>query len=121
MPASMLTKLRADNYDALRGSRGITGNLTLYKTTPLSGHILLATISEGWFAERERDSAMDIEFLAIRLEITDANDEVLTDDVNGYLSALGIMGRLFVIQSRVAPFGDPSEWVYRCDPTGEAI
>lgn len=117
----MITKLRASNYDALRLSRGLTGDLTFYKTPSSTGRTLLTTISEGWFAERERDAALDQEVLIVRLEATDKNAAKLTATVTDYMTALGFMGRVFAIHQRTEPLGDPAEWTFRCDSTGEEL
>lgn len=121
MTASMRTKLRASSFEALRRHTGLTGDLVLYKTLASSGYEALATISEGWFADRERSSEFDQEFLVVRVEVTDANELIFTEDVKDYTSALGFMGRIFTVQHRVAPLGDPAEWTYRCNPTGEEV
>jgi hypothetical protein len=123
MSASLKTQLRAVQYDSLRASEGITGNLTLYKTGA-NGYELLSTITTGWFAQRERDSFEGVEYMTVRIEMTDENDfllNVFAVDVTNYVSAVGFMGRVFAVRQRAVPFGDPAEWVFRCDPTGEAI
>jgi hypothetical protein len=120
MSATLKTQLRAVQFDALRSSEGITGDLTLYKTGT-AGYELLATIQSGWFAQRERDSFEGLEFMTVRVEMTDDNGNILSADVTTYVSTVAFMGRRFAVKQRAVPFGDPAEWVFRCDPTGEEL
>lgn len=120
MSASLTTQVRAAQWDSLRESQGVTGNLTLYKTDT-NGYTLLATITSGWWTQDERDTIEGTRTKVVKVALTDENAAVLIPAVTGHVSAVTFMGLRFAVHHRAAPFGDPSQWVFRCDPTGETV
>lgn len=118
--ASLKTGLRAAQFDYLRTSEAITGNLTLYQATA-TGYTLLATISDGWFAQRERDQIEGTQFYAVRVAETDANLALITSTVNKRIAACGVMGFRYKVKSKVDPTEDPRVWIFQCDPIGETV
>lgn len=120
MSATLKTDLRAAEFDSLRITEGISGNLTLYKVTS-TGYTLLDTISAGWFAQRERDQIEGTQFLAVRVVETDANLAKITATVDDQVAAVGIMSKRYKLKSKVDPFDDPRLWLFQCDPTGETL
>jgi hypothetical protein len=118
--ASIKTNLRASQYDSLRESCGITGNLTLYRATA-TGYTLLTTVTAGWFSQRERDQIEGTQFLAVRIAETDANLAQMISTVVKGVAAVGIMSLRYKTKAKVDPMEDPRLWLFQCDPTGEAI
>lgn len=115
---TLKTGLRAAQYDSLRASEGITGDLIIQKATA-TGYDSFVPITRGWFAQRERDQISGDQFLAVRVVMTDPNVELLTATITNAMSACAVQGLRYKIKSKVAPLGDPAVWTLLCDPTGE--
>lgn len=118
--ASLKTDLRALEFDSLRTSEGVTGNLTLYQATA-TGYTLLATISGGWFAQRERDQIEGMQFLAVRVAETSTNLALITSSIEDKSASVGIMSKRYKLKSLLPPMDDPRLWLFQCDPTGESL
>lgn len=118
--ATLKTDLRAAQFDSLRTSEGITGSLTLYRATA-TGYALLATLTAGWFAQREADQLEGAQYMVIRIAETDANLALITSTINKGIAAAGVMNNRYKIKGKIDPAEDPRVWILRCDPTGEAL
>lgn len=118
--ATLKTDLRAAQFDSLRTSEGITGNLTLYRATS-TAYTLLATISAGWFAQRERDQLDGAQYMVIRIAGTTANLALITSTVNSGIASAGFMSNRYKVKGKIDPTEDPRVWILQCDPTGEAL
>lgn len=116
---TLKTGLRAAQYDSLRRSTGIIGDLTIHKAIA-TGYESQVTITAGWFAQRERDNISGEQFLAVRIVMTNQNVELLTTGITNAMAACAVQGLRYKIKSKVAPLGDPGVWTLLCDPTGEA-
>ena len=118
--ATIKTDLRALQFDSLRTTEAITGNLTLYQATA-TGYTLLDTITGGWFAQREKDLVDGAQYFAVRVAETDANLALITSTVNKRIAACGVMGLRYKVKVKVDPTEDPRVWIFQCDPTGETF
>ena len=118
--ASLKTDLRAEQFNALRESQGITGNLSLYGATAI-GYERLAIVLDGWFAQRERDQLDGAQFMAVRIAETDANLVLVTSDVSKGIAAAEYMGSRYKVKGKIDPIEDPRIWIFQCDPTGESL
>src|SRR5262245_45360738 len=119
MPASLKTKARAAQFDSLRSTTGITGNLTLYSVSA-TGYPLIATLSAGWYAQHETNQIDGTQCLAVRVAETDANLGIMTATVVKTIAAIGINSLRHKVNSKVDPLEDPRLWLLRCEPTGES-
>lgn len=117
--ATTRTDLRAAQYDFLRITEGITGNLVLASATA-TGYTSLATITAGWFAQTEEDRIDGTQYLAIRIAETDANLALITSTISNQVAALTMMSRRYKLRAKHDPMEDPRVWKFQCDPTGEA-
>lgn len=118
--ATLKTDARAANFDALRLSQAITGNLTLYAASA-TGYTLLATITASWFPQIEEDRIDGTQFLAVRVVETDANLALITGAINERIAAVGFMSKRYKVRAKHDPLEDPRLWKFQCDPTGEAV
>ncbi len=116
--ASLKTKARAAQFDSLRITNAITGNLTLYSVSA-TGYSLIATITSAWFAQHETDRIDGTQFLAVRIVETDTNLGIMTATVVRTIAAVGINGLRYKNNSKINPLEDPRLWLLRCEPTGE--
>lgn len=117
--ATLKANLRAAQFDSLRRTEGISGDLALYQATA-TDYTALAVITGGWFVQRERDAISGDQFLAVRVVMTDANAALLAT-TSTQMAAAVIMGSRYKIKAKVAPLGDPAIWMLQCDPTGEPL
>lgn len=118
--ATLKTDLRAAQFDWLRTSEGITGSLVLYRAT-VTGYTTLATISAGWFGQRERDQLDGAQFFVVRIAETTANLTLITSTINDGVAAAGVMGLRYKVKGKIDPIEDPRVWIFQCDPTGETV
>lgn len=118
--ASLKTQTRAAQFNSMRQTEGITGELALYAVSA-TGYSLLALISDGWFAQKETDRVDGTQFLAVRIAETDANLALLTESVVRTVASVGIGSRRYKNNSKVDPLEDPRLWLLKCEPTGEVV
>lgn len=106
MPDDLTTSLRAAQYDALRESLGIAGNLKLYDDD--GGDI--ATVTSGWFPAQSSGEETGERGLSLRVvSQTDYSQAVF----------FGFEGRRYERQNHAnPPIGNAGEWIWTLKPVG---
>lgn len=108
MAASLSTKLRAANYDSLRRSGGLSGDLVLRDDDAA----IVATITEGWNAVQASFEDLGGQILSVRIADLDEADysAAVFFDWGGY--------RYEREGFATKPTTNPKEWIWRVRPVG---